>query len=213
MRTTIIEVDGFPMITIRLDPGVAGSMMRAAQAAQELLAQDQVRRDVISDDPSMLPLYDRGAQRLAILGGTTQVRLSIDPSYLVDAHTTTCLLASRQHLKLEEKSDLVLILDLVAAILPVLVNTGPLPPWDDFQSGGKGQRKVRTIYEDLCKRPVNEDGCRIIKMGDALVLREGIQLNPHPAILRLWKDLSLITATHRNALARLGRTKGPLNHA
>ena len=205
MKTIAVEIDRFPMIVIRLDETLTRSMNRAARLAGELLAQDQVRRDVASSDPDMLGLCERGASRLDTLGKTMASRLTVDPCYLGDAHNMTCLLASCQRLKPRDKKDLFMILEFLAAIFPVWVKAGSLPFWEEIHADRQTQETVRKIYEDFCQKLPNDEGCRKIKLGDALVLREGLQLKPHPTILRLWEELNKVTATHRNALRLLLR--------
>jgi hypothetical protein len=205
MKTIIIEVDGIEMITVQLDREMADCISRVARSAHDLLSQDPVRRDAAACDPDFLALCKRGVTRLALLGARKEATLMIDATYLIDAHTAASLLASSCGLTKNERRDLLQVLGFLAATLPVWLMTGNLPPWKQIQGSGKNVGRVQHIYETLRERQPSDSGFRPIKMGDALVLREGLKLIVHPAILTLWDDLAQVTLTHRNALAHLMR--------
>ena len=79
--------------------------------AHELLSQDRVRMDAAWCDPSLLTLFDRGAKRLEDFGQRRGGRILVDASFLVDAHTTTCLAAAATRLTNRERKDLNAVLE------------------------------------------------------------------------------------------------------
>src|ERR1700683_1158541 len=205
MKILIIEVDGLPLVTFTLKQDVAGCVGRVAQSAKRLLTHGHVRMDAIACAPDILELFERGARCLAIIGEPNEARIRLDPVCLIEAHTTASLLASCTNLTLPERDDMLTVLGFLAGILPIWILAGELPNWEEIQPDGQILERGKSIYEDLRLRKPSELGLIPIKMCDALVLRHVLKLKIHPAIMRLWKDLNQVTATHRRALTHLMR--------
>jgi hypothetical protein len=203
MKKTITPINGTDLIKIHLEEGLARSADRVSQLAKRLLTQDQVRADVAGGNPDLLELLDRGALTLTLLAQTTECPLVVDPLFLFDGHTAACLVAGRATPTNYEKEDVLEILGFLAGLLPILTVGMRLPPWNEVHSDSKGLGRGRDIYNDLRSQDVSVTGLRRITLGDALVLRECLRLRSHPSILKLWKDLDRVTATHRHALSRL----------
>jgi hypothetical protein len=129
----------------------------------------------------------------------------IGATYLIDAHSITCLLAKSRRLTQSGRKDLLQVLGFLAAILPVWLMTGNLPPWEKIPKAGPHLKRVPKIYETLRTRPVSDIGFSPIRMGDALILREGLKLKAHRSLQVLRDDLDHVTLTHRYALAALMR--------
>ena len=78
-----------------------------------------------------------------------------------------------------------------------------LPPWEKIPKAAPHLKRVPNIYEKLRTQRVSDIGFRPIRMGDALILREGLKLKVHSALQILRDDLDHVTLTHRNALSDL----------
>lgn len=205
MKTIIVEIDDFDLIRARLDGEMTDCIRRVARSIRKLLKQDPVRQDAASCDPNFLALCERGATRLTIFGERKKATLMVDPTFLIDAHTAASLLASSRRLAQDEREDLLQVFGFLAAILPVWLATGNLPPWEQVQNADNNLKRVPQIYEALRARPISAIGFRPIKMCDALILREGLKFKVHPELQSLREDLTQVTMTHRNALAALMR--------
>ena len=179
---------------------------RVARSVRELLKQEQVRRDARSCDPDFLALCERGAARLTLFGAPKDATLMIDATYLIDAHTAACLLAKRRRFTQTDREDLLQVLGFIASILPVWVVAENLPPWEKIPKAGPHLKRVPNIYEKLRTQRVSDIGFHPIRMGDALILREGLKLKAHGSLQVLRGDLDHVTLTHRNALADLMRS-------
>jgi hypothetical protein len=201
MKILTIEVDEFELHSVLLNAQIAGCLDRVGQVTGEILMNGRARRDAASCD--MLPLLVRGFGVLARLGDPRQSQLRTDARSVIDAHTASCVVAGSKGLSQQERADTLTSLGFLARILPCWVLSENLPPWNQIQNYGLSRGRVQQIYEVLLEQRTNEDGLRPIKMGDALALHAGLKLRVHPAILRLWEDLSQVTASHRHALACL----------
>jgi hypothetical protein len=207
MKCVIFETDGFSLATLSIDPALAHCLKRAAQAAQALLTRQRHGTEAGAPDPGLTVLWERGATRLALLALAAETRLMVDPTFLTDAHATTCLLASQGEAPVQARSDLKTVLEFLAAILPCSIRACHLPAWGDLQHSSPHPVRLEQIYENLRHQQTGNAGPSHLKMDDALILRDGLRLKAHPAILLLWEDLNEQTARHRHALSHLQRSE------
>jgi hypothetical protein len=209
MKSKITKIKGTDLIKIQLGKGLAHRADRVSQLAKRMLTQDQVRTDADRCSPDMRELLERGAQALTLLSETRDTPMVVEPIFLLDGHTAACLVAGRETPTNYERDDVREILGLLAGLLPLFTTGIRLPAWKDFGSKIKGLDRGKKIYEELRCQDTSVTGLRQITLRDALILRESLRLWSHPNVLKLWKDLDRITATHRHALARLMQKGAP----
>jgi hypothetical protein len=208
MKTVIIEMEESAPITANLDDHLTGCLTRVAALARVGLENPKIHTFFAARDQLFIPMLERGAARLAVLGEPGARLVISDSLYIIDTHLAACLAARKPEFTNDEKYDILTVLGLLAGLYPCWLAARYLPaPWEEIDLGTTLERAGQ-IYEKVRQAHPDDEGFVLLTMAEALVLRVALPVKAHGSLLPLWEDLDEVTRAHRQALARLMQTGG-----